>query len=77
MASGGAADAGMKVRRDYSGNPVQDPQFGTCKLPECVYPRRVEKGVIYDFCSRTCAKKFDSISSQSGKARKIISHSNP
>ena len=62
-----SVDTGVKVRTDNSGNPVQNPQLGTCKLPGCDYPRRVEKGVAYDFCSQTCSRKFDIMSSNSGK----------
>ena len=60
-ATGGAMIAEVKVRTDESGNPAQDPRFGTCKLPGCSFPRRVEKGYVHDFCSRACSRKFSSL----------------
>ena len=53
--------AAVVPRVDASGSPVQSLQFGKCKRPDCVYPRRMDKGVVYDYCSRTCASNFFSI----------------
>ena len=45
-------------RVDSSGNPVQSIQFGTCKRPGCDYFKRMENGILHDYCSRTCASKI-------------------
>lgn len=53
----------VTARMDPLGNPVQTSQFGLCKCPGCKFPRRVENGHVHDFCSRTCARKYDAASS--------------
>ena len=40
---------------DTSGNPVQSR---TCKRPGCDYFKRMENGILHDYCSRTCASKI-------------------
>ena len=49
--------AEVNPRLDSRGAPAQTLKHGTCKRPECNFPRRIEKDQILDYCSRTCAQK--------------------
>ena len=55
---------GIQPRMNASGQPVQSAVFGSCKNPGCPFPRRVEGGKVYDFCSKTCSQKFSALSQQ-------------
>ena len=78
-AGGGMAAApgmgGFQPRTDVFGQPTQSVQFGTCKIPGCQYPKRVEGNKVHDFCSRTCAKKFSQLPPQmQGSSKLIVTH---
>lgn len=60
MSGMAAASGGFQPRMDARGQPTQAIQMGTCKFPGCPYPKRLEGNKVHDFCSRTCAKKFQS-----------------
>lgn len=55
---GMAETPGVQLRTDDQGQPVQTTVFGNCNYPGCSYPKRIEKGAVLDFCSRTCATKY-------------------
>lgn len=56
---------GFQPRTDAYGRPVQSTVYGTCKNPGCTFPKRVEGGKIYDFCSRTCGQQFQQLQAAS------------
>ena len=64
MAATPGAGGGFKPRMDAFGQPMQSTQFGTCKFPNCQFPKRIEGNKVHDFCSRTCAKKFSQLPPQ-------------
>eukprot|EP00731_Ephydatia_muelleri_P002148 Em0001g2148a len=37
-----------------------------CIVPDCPYPKRTEGNKTHDFCSRTCAQKYQALQSQVG-----------
>ena len=63
MPQGGGLGSGFQPRQDAYGQPVQIAKYGTCKCPGCKYPKRIEGDKIHDFCSRTCAKKYNEMQS--------------
>ncbi len=63
MMSQGEGASGFQPRYDAHEQPVQKIIFGECKCPGCKYPKRKEGDKIHDFCSRTCAKKFNELQS--------------
>ena len=64
---------GFQPRLDHSGLPTQSAHLGTCKLPGCQYPRRFEGNKVYEFCSKTCSRKYTQMmSTPSGNLALII-----
>ena len=55
--------SGFQPRYDAHEQPLQLVTYGTCKCPGCTFPKRREGDKIHDFCSRTCAKKFNELQS--------------
>ena len=48
---------GIQPRVSQQGVPQQMATFGTCIMPGCPYPKRVEGSRVHEYCSRTCAQK--------------------
>ncbi|XP_064399770.1 uncharacterized protein LOC135346165 [Halichondria panicea] len=63
MMSQAQGASGFQPRYDAHEQPLQLVTYGTCKCPGCTFPKRREGDKIHDFCSRTCAKKFNELQS--------------
>ena len=63
MMSQGQDASGFQPRHDAHDQPAKKITYGTCKCPGCTFPKQREGDKIHDFCSRTCAKKFNDLQS--------------
>ena len=48
---------GVQPRVSQEGVPQQTAAFGTCIMPGCPFPKRIEGDTVHEYCSRTCAQK--------------------
>ena len=48
---------GIQPRVSQQGVPQQTAAFGTCIMPGCPFPKRIEGDTVHEYCSRTCAQK--------------------
>ena len=48
---------GIQPRVSQQGVPQQMAAYGTCTMPGCPFPKRVEGSRVHKYCSRTCAQK--------------------
>ena len=79
---GGAASAtavftqqpgGVQPRMSQEGKPQQTAAFGTCSMPGCPFPKRIDGDRVHNYCSRTCAQKHRDVqASSSGYQQKVV-----
>ena len=64
---------GVQPRMSQEGKPQQTAAFGTCSMPGCPFPKRIDGDRVHNYCSRTCAQKHRDVqASSSGYQQKVV-----